>query len=241
MELQHYLRIVRRSWPLVVGLPALVALLTLALWLALPQRYTITGSIVVTQRQIGTAGPQSILPDQNNRESWTASEFIVDDILQVVKFRRFAEDIAAWVRTQHGVSIDPERINVGLDADRQHRTIFLHATADRADLARWIVEGAADMLRQKGLAYWNRADSASLDVSATDLPPSARSTEGLSTLALNLVLRTILATILAIGLAFLRHYFDQSLHRQSEVEALGFEVVGTIPKDDVKHRSKQRK
>ncbi len=240
MELQHYLRIVRRSWPLVLGLPALVALLTLALGLLLPQSYTITGAIIVTQRPIGVPGPQSILPDQNNRESWTASEFIVDDILQVVQFRRFAQDVGGWIQARHGVTIPPERIHAGLDASRQHRTIFLSAVAERADWARWIVEGAAEMLRQKGLQYWDR-DGASLDVSVTDMPEQASSTQGLTTLALNLVLRTILASVLAVGLAFLRHYFDQSLYRQSDVEALGFEVVGTIPKGDGKHGSKQRK
>jgi capsular polysaccharide biosynthesis protein len=230
MELRHYLGIVRRSWPLVAGLPALVALLTVALAVVLPSTYSITAAMLVTQGPIAIQEQQEILPDQNNRESWSASEFIVDDILQLVETRRFADDIAGWVQAQ-GRDLDPKLINQSIKAERKHRMIYLTATYSTAVDAKLIVEGATAMLQQRGLEYWGREQSASLDVSLLDMPEKAVPAKGLLGLLFDIVLRGILALVLGIGLAFLRHYMDESLHRRDDVEALGLEVVGTIPVD----------
>jgi capsular polysaccharide biosynthesis protein len=229
MELRHYLRILQRSWPLVVGLPLLVAILTVALAFILPQRYTITAAMLVTQRPIAVSEPQVTLPDENNFNNWATAEFIVDDILQLVETRQFATDIALWLRTQHGITLDPKDISDGLEAERQHRMIYLHVAASRQDYARLIAQGAIAKLQEVGLGYWGRSESTSLTVSLLDLPDRAAGSRNPVSLAIDLVLRGLLALILAIGLAFLRHYLDQTMYRRGEVEALGFEVVGLIP------------
>lgn len=230
MELRHYFGIVLRSWPLVIGLPLVVALLTIMLALVLPATYTITAAMLVTQGQIGTQASQDILPDQNNRESWTASEYIVDDILQLVETRRFADDIAGWIQ-QQGRSIEAMHIRRAIKAERKHRMVYITATYGNAVDAKLIVEGATAMLQQRGLEYWGRENSASLDVSPVDLPEKAEPSKGVLGLLVDILLRGMLATVLGIGLAFVRHYLDQSLRRRDDIEALGLEVVGAIPID----------
>ena len=229
MELRHYTQIVLRSWPLVVGLPLAVGLLTIILGLLLPQPYEITTAMLVTQRPIGAGVSGIPLPDENNYWSWAASEYIVDDLLQLLQTRRFADDLVGWARAEHGRELDPEIVQESLDVARRHRTIYITASAPQADLARLMAQGAVTVLQQNGLSYWNRQDSAALEVSLVELPDEAEPAQGLVGLILDAVLRTILALILAIGLAFLRHYLDQSLRLRGDVEALGFEVVGTIP------------
>jgi capsular polysaccharide biosynthesis protein len=229
MELRHYFDIVRRSWPLVVGLPLLVALLTIALWFVLPGRYGTQVTMLVTQQQIATNQTDALLPDYNNFNSWAASEYIVDDLLQLVETRRFAQDVAASVQSQHGVALDVEQVRRGMDAERKHRTVFLTVEANNRDHATWIAQGAVEVLRQRGLEYWNRQDSAQLSVSVLDAPEGSSRVGGVIGLALDLAIRTLLALLLAIGIAFLRHYLDTSLRRQDDVEALGLPVVGTIP------------
>jgi capsular polysaccharide biosynthesis protein len=154
----------------------------------------------------------------------------VDDILQLVETRRFADDIAAWIQTQ-GRSLDPKMINESIEAERKHRMVYVTATYGTAVDAKLIVEGATAMLQQRGLEYWGREQSASLDVSLLDLPEKAKPAKSLLGLLVDIILRGILALVLGIGLAFLRHYNDHSLHRRDDVEALGLEVVGTIPID----------
>jgi capsular polysaccharide biosynthesis protein len=186
----------------------------------------------VTQRPIGGQEAETVLPDQNNRESWTASEYVVDDILQLVKTRRYAEDVALWIEAEHGRRIKVKDITEAIDAHRTHRMIYLTATFGTPEDARYIVEGATTMLQQRGLEYWGREESTSLNVSLLDLPEEAEPVQGLAGLAVDVVLRSMLALILGIGLAFLRHYLDQSLRRKNEVEDLiGLPVLGTIPVD----------
>ena len=229
MELRHYFQIVRRSWALVLGLPALVALLTVGLAFVLPPTYEITAALLVTQRPIAGPPETVTLPDYNLFHSWAASEYIVDDIPQIVETERFAADVAAWVGERYGRTIDPRDVSGGLEAERQHRMVYLQVSARQPDEARMIAQGASAMLRDKGLMYWNRDETTSLDVSELELPAKAEPAQGPIRLLLDVALRSILAGLLAIGLAFLRHYLDQSVHGRGEVEALGLEVVGTIP------------
>lgn len=229
MELRHYYTILRRSWPLALGLPLLVAILTLGSSVILPPRYGLRVAMLVTQKPIAVNDPKVTLPDYNNFNSWAASEYIVDDLLQLVKQRRFADDIAAWIKQQQNATVDAGTIQSGLSADRTNRMIYLSVQADRQDVATWIAQGAVAMLQQKGLEYWGRADSAQLNVVVQDLPASAGPIGGRRAIVVDAVVRTLLAFILAAGLAFLRHYLDQTLRRRDDVEALGLDVVGAIP------------
>jgi capsular polysaccharide biosynthesis protein len=230
MELRHYARIVWRSWPLVVGLPLLVGLLTAMLWLVLPQPYVIEAAVLVTQRPIASVDPGIELPDQNNYYSWVASEYIVDDLLNIVVEERFADDVAAWLRARHNLALDPERISHELDAERKHRMLYITVTWPRQDETRLIAQAAITVLQERGLAYWNREQNTTLAISEHKLPEEAEPAQGLFGMLFDVALRSILAVILAVGLAFLRHYLDQSLREQADVEALGLEVIGTIPR-----------
>lgn len=235
MELRHYLRIVQRSWPIVVGLPIAVALVTILLHFVLPGGYQITAAFFVTQRPIAIDAPTITLPDENNLNNWAASEYVLDDVLQLIETRRFAGDIATWLRTHHQLVLDPMHIRSGLTAERKHRMVYLTARAARPEQARLIAEGAMAVLREQGLAYWDRAQTTTLEVSQADLPEQAKPAQGLARLALDTVLRSLLALFLGIGIAFLRHYMDRSLHHSTDLEALGFEVLGTIPYERLAH------
>lgn len=229
MDLWHYLRILRRSWPLVLGLPLVVAVVTVLLWLFGPATYGMRVALIVTQRPLATNEATVSLPDYNSFNSWATSEYIVDDLLQVVTMRQYAQDIVAYAKAQHNADLDPEAVQQGLSAERKHRTVYLEVEADTPEHAVLMADGAIAMLEQKGLEYWGRGDSAKLDVAVGDRPDTAARVGGIAGLALDLVIRVLLAFLLAVGIAFLLHYLDQTLHRENDVEALGLEVIGTIP------------
>ncbi len=229
MDLWQYFNILRRSWWLVLGLPVLVGLLTVLLWLFGPASYEARVAVLVTQQPLATNEPNVTLPDYNNFNSWAASEYVVDDLLQIVGTRRFALDITAWIKQNHNVDLDPLTVQEGLDAERKHRTLFLEVVVSQPDHALWIADGAVAMLEEKGLAYWNRNDTGELDVSLLERPEEAERVGGVIGLVLDLVIRMLLALLLAIGLAFLLHYLDRSIRQRNDVEALGLEVIGTIP------------
>jgi len=230
MELRHYWDILKRSWPLVLGLPLAVLLLSVGLYFLRPPRYGITVAMLITQAQIARSSAEPMLPDYNNNYSWLSSEFIVDDMLQIVETRAFAEDVAAVVKQQHNLDLDPSEITAGIEAERKHRTVYLSVEAGGRDAAKWLADAAVANLQSKGLDYWNRGDTAQLNVVPLDVPPEAERVPGIVGLALDLAVRTLLALLLAIGIAFLRYYLDTTLRRRDDVEALGFDIVGAIPK-----------
>jgi capsular polysaccharide biosynthesis protein len=230
MELRHYGEILGRSWPLVLGLPLVVLLLSIGLYLSRPARYGMTVAMLVTQAQIARTTDDTTLPDYDNWNSWAASEFIVDDLLQIVETRRFAEDVAAIVKQEHNLDLDPSAITAGIEAERKHRTVYLSVEAGGRDAAKWLADAAVANLQNKGLEYWNRSDTAQLNVVPLDMPPQAGRVPGTTGLVLDLAVRTLLALLLAVGIAFLRHYLDTTVRRRDDVEALGLDIVGAIPK-----------
>ncbi len=229
MEIRQYFGIFQRSLWLVLGLPLLVALLTLLLWQFGPARYASTATMLITQSSLAQTTPDVPLPDYNNNYSWAASEYIVDDMLQLVESPLFAQDVTGWVKQQHNVDLDVEAVQQGFSAERKHRAVFLEVEADQADHATWMAQAAVAMIQEKGLSYWARNDSAQLDISVLEQPAEAERAGGIVQLALDLVLRTLLAFLLALGIAFLRHYLDQTVRRRNDIEALGLEVAGVIP------------
>ena len=229
MELRQYYAILRRSWRLVVGLPLLVALLTVALWVILPARYTARTAMLVTQQPLATNAPNMILPDYNNFNSWAASEYVVDDLLQLVQTPVFASDVVERIKQKHGLQLDPKTVREGLSAERKHRTVYLMAEAIEGQHAMWIADGAVEMLQDKGLAYWGREETSTLDVAVLERPERAQRVVGVTGLALDIIIRSLLAFLLAVGLAFLRQYLDQTLQHRNDIEALGLEVIGSIP------------
>ncbi|GAC1558482.1 MAG: hypothetical protein NVS2B7_33480 [Herpetosiphon sp.] len=241
MELRHYWSIVRRSWPVIVGLPLLVAGLTLALALALPRSYVAKTAMLVTQRPIMDRQPAALLPDQDNYYSWVASEYALDDLLQIVQTERFAEDIITWVVREHPDAdkrfFDPIKLPKLIKSERKHRTLYLTINGPTANDAIWTAEGAAAMLREKGLAYWQRDKlGTNLDVSVLDPARKAIPLKGIAAIAFDVVLRSLLALLLAVGIAFLRHYLDQTLRHPPDVENLGLNILGTIPVEATRKR-----
>ncbi len=230
MELRHYVGILRRSWRLLLGLPLVVAVITLALGLILPPTYTVTAQVLVTQAPIPSTTAPLTLPNYESYHSWVASEYIDDDMPQLVQTRRFTTDVANWIQAQHGQTLDPGDLTDQFSAERQHRMILLTTTHPDKNVALWMAQGAVAVLKENGLGYWERQENASLSVSEVDMPLEAEREKGLVGLALDVVLRSVLALVLAVGIAFLLYYMDRSLRSSAQVEALGIVAAGTIPR-----------
>jgi capsular polysaccharide biosynthesis protein len=107
--------------------------------------------------------------------------------------------------------------------------VYVSIEADTKEHAEWISRAVVRVLQEKGLGYWGRAATAGLNVVPLDLPLESSRVGGVVGLALDLAIRTLLALLLAVGIAFLRHYLDRSVRQRGDIEALGLDVIGTIP------------
>jgi uncharacterized protein involved in exopolysaccharide biosynthesis len=122
MELRHYFAIIWRRWPLVLALPLLVGALSAVAMLREPQRYGLTMRLMVSQTPLsGTA--DVTLPDFNSVGSWQASEYLLDDLPQVLSSELFARDVAALL-AQQGYEVDAAVIQGALQGTVTHRSIL---------------------------------------------------------------------------------------------------------------------
>lgn len=234
MELRYYLAIVRRRWPLVIGLPLLVALLSGAAAFNQPQRYSLTARLLVTQTPLARVATDADNPDLNSVGNWQASEYLLDDLPQVLSSAAFATDVSALLAAQ-GYTISPGTVQGAIVGTTTHRSLDIDVTTDRPEDAVAIARGAAEALKANGLAYWNRVspdDGPGLQVAVLTLPESATPLNSRRRALTDVALRTALALATAVGLAFLLHSLDRTVQNREQAESLlGAPVLGAIPRD----------
>ncbi len=232
MQLRLYAAIVRRFWLLIVLLPLAVGALSLGFALAQPPRYGSVARLMMTQQPHRLDHVEQF-PDVNLNYSWESSEYILDDVPQVVQSTAMAQDISTWLRAQ-GYDVEPAVIRASLSAENFHRSVTLSAQADSPELAELFLEGAIDKLRSNGLRYWSRAtaDRTGLSIAVLDPASRAQPLRGPRWYVTNTASRVVLALAAALALAFLLHYLDVTLHNPRQVqEWVGIEVLGVIPRE----------
>ncbi|NJO07593.1 MAG: hypothetical protein HC876_19910 [Chloroflexaceae bacterium] len=240
MQLKLYFAILHRFWWLVLGLPLLVGGISLLAELRQPVRYAATARVMVSQEpfaQLPENAPPvaegDLFTDFNLSHSWLSSEYILDDMPQVVSSRMFADDVQALL-TEQGYSIDAAVIYGSLHASVLHRAVTISASAATPEQAEVIVRGAVDVLNTNGLKYWDRSleGDSGLRVGIIDPVSGAAPIQNTRRMVLNVGLRTALALGAAVGLIFLLYYLDDTLRDRQQIEEwLGVQVLGVIPKE----------
>jgi capsular polysaccharide biosynthesis protein len=230
MQLRTYMAILRRLWPVVLLLPLAVGALSLVLALRHAPAYQATARLLVTQAP-PPARSGAPLPALGDEASWAASDYILDDLPAVLASAAFAADVAALLAAD-GYALTPAAIQTSLSPAVHHRAVTLSATAATPEEAQALVRAAIAALEQGGLRYWGRAPAGGLHVAVLDPPGLAVLLGGPRAVMREVGLRTALALVAGVGLAFLVHYFDDRLRssRQAE-EWTGARVLAVIPKE----------
>ena len=228
MELREYWRIIRRRWWLPVALTLLVGLLSalqLKPWQPAPVSYTVTLRLLV-----------GVMPASNNPATaydpryyaWLTSEYLVDDFTEVVHSELFAKNVSARL-AQQAITVPAGLIQGSAATGKQHRIITLSfAWPDRAQLA-LMANAAATELSERATTYFQQLGTDGAGITMLDEPridvvgPSLRQ-------RLDLPLRMGLAFLVGLGLIFLLDYVDTSVRERRELEALGFVLLGEIPR-----------
>ncbi len=232
MQFRELSAIVRRFWPLILLLPLLAGGLSLLIALRQPVRYQASARLMVSQTPLDAAGVAE-LPDYNNSYSWLVSEYILDDLPQVLNSLAFAEDVVQTLASE-GYSVTPEVVRGSLRAEVLHRSVVLVGSAAAPEQALAIVRGAITTLQQNGLKYWDRApsDGPGLQVAILDPAASGGPTSSTRALLLDVGLRSALALVAGIGFALLLHYLDDRLRSRDQAEQwTGARVLAVIPKE----------
>jgi capsular polysaccharide biosynthesis protein len=219
MELREYGKILWRRWWLLAALPLVVLLISLLTYQEPPTTYQASMRFA-----IGIEGQEPVLaPSGEGRsDAWLASEYLADDLSEVLKGGDFAADISTSV----GFAVPAGTIF----ASREHRIMTVTITwPDRAQVQA-IAEAVAAHIEDGGTKYFPQLEEVEASAILIDGPgigPLGRSLRE----KLDLPLRLLIALFAAVALIFLWDYLDDTVRGRADAETLNVPLLGEIPRE----------
>lgn len=229
MEIMHYYRALRRKWIFLLIVPALVTLFVAYQFLQYDPTYTASARVTVTR------APQQIETEDyryNEYYLYLASEFMLDDMVELVQGNVFARDIIQILNDEYEIELTIENIEEIIHANRLHRILSIQTVHPEQDIALAVSYAAIQLLEDKGTEYFfnDEQGERSALIEPVDVPEEAMSTEQRDRLLL--LMQIAAAAIAGAFLALFLDYLDDSLHNSEATErALDIPVLTSIPKE----------
>jgi capsular polysaccharide biosynthesis protein len=224
MELRQLVRILLRRWWL-IALPAVVlgavALLT---YTPSPPAYAATMRFAVGY----TPEPNSQSLYDRFYPAWLASEYIAGGLSDWARSGDFAGAISSELARQE-IDVSPAGVAGSIASDHARSIVTLYFSGGDPAQLQSIAEAAARVLQTRNAGVFpqsgpNGASVTPLDgVSIVAAPLSLRA-------RLELPIRLGLALAAGVALALIAHYVDPAIRERREIEALGWTILGEIPK-----------
>jgi receptor protein-tyrosine kinase len=233
VEIGHYLEIVRRRWWLVAltTLAALLVAVLLAYRGAAAYKTTVrlTVSVPVPADCTGGAAPSpSGLPTRFydcNYYAWLTSEYLADDLSEIVKSEAFARDVSAAM----GAPLDPRAISDVLRTRKTHRILTMTVTASDYARAQAIGDAMVQVIGTQGGKYLAPLAEQNAQVVVID-PPQTQRGDGPAAVALEIGLKTLLGLLFGLALVFALDLLDPTIRDTRDAErTLGLPILGEIP------------
>lgn len=220
MELRTLLKILRRYWYLIAIPPALVSLFTLVTYRAPAPSYTAT-----LRFSVGYA-PEQQATSLYDRQypAWLTSEYIAGGLSDWAKTGDFAQAVA----NEAGSNIAAGEVAGSIVSDHLRSIVVFYFNGGDADKLTAIGNASIKVLQQRNNIVFPQ-NGAGATVTALDgvvvapAPPSLRT-------RLDIPIRIGLGLAFGVALAFVAYYFDPRIRDRSDLEALGFNIMGEIPK-----------
>lgn len=230
MELKRYWQVLVRRWWIPAVLVAMVLVISLVSMARQPVSYQTTIGLVVMRQ------PQAETPayfTYSDYYSWLSSEYVIDDLSQIVETETFANDVRRWLRQHKPQAADVSQASIqgATAARRTHRMLTLTITGPTAVSVQTIAEGVVGVVNDGQISYLKRPGNEHTEVFVVNPPgtPAAATKSAV----LNVGLRVALALLVGIALAFLLAYLDDTIRYPDEAEeSAGVPVLGLIPPDN---------
>ena len=226
MELWEYWHIIR-SRRLMIGALLLVTLVvSIGLTYGRPPTYETELRILV----------KPILPDAPDTGYYSREyyrtlyvEYAQDDLSEVIKSRRFAQDINELIKARYGAAPGIGEIAAAFETRKEHRVVRITVATLNSRHTKRIGEAAAEVLQAVGWQYVSPEDRPQVEVQVID-PPQEPAAPTLIFRLLTVGLHVSVALAVGIALAFLLDTFDDRVRTPDEVERdLGWRVLAAIP------------
>jgi len=225
MELRHYWSIVRRWWwapVLVVALTAILTLITQRPWQPRSAVYTTSLSFSVGVQ------PQNPGDGEENYYTALASEYLIDDLAEVVRGSEFAAAVSRRLAEQ-GLTVPAGALQGSTQAGKLHRILTVSLAWPNAEELAIIASAVAQTIEEETALFMPRLfaqNGAAYLINQGGVGQVGPSLQQ----RLDFPVRLLIALAAGIGLAFLLEYLDNRVRSRADVEALGLAVLGEIPR-----------
>lgn len=225
MELRQYWAIIRRWWWIPVLTVLLTALLTLATqrpWQGRPAAYTTSLSFSVGVQ------PQNPASGEEAYYTALASEYLIDDLAEVVRGSEFAAAVSQRLQSQ-GIAVPPGALQGATQPGKLHRILTVGITWGNPDELAAIGDAVAATIEEEAPAFMPRLFAQHGAAYLVNRGGVGVVGPGLRD-RLEWPLRLLIALAAGIALAFLADYLDDRVRGREDVEQMGLTVVGEIPR-----------
>jgi capsular polysaccharide biosynthesis protein len=225
LELRGYGGVLQRRWQIIALTTAIVALVAGLLTLRGPRSYesTVRLAVSVYANSASDAAPYAYFADYY---AWLASEYLADDLSEVIKSDAFAADVSAYLNEEVSKATFREIVR----PRKTHRILEVTVQAGNPESARRIAAAVVDVTRAKGSNYLAQIRQGGAQIASIDTPTARAATTTTSQLT-DIGLRVAFGLLFGLFLAFLVDYLDTRFRTAGEVErVLGIPVLAEIPR-----------
>ena len=228
MELKAYLSILWRRWYIIVLVPLVVLAGVLYQSQHIQLTYTAQAKVSVVRSAIEPGQTQYFQYD--GYYQYLASEYALDDLVQVVQGNVFASDVSAQIKKDTGVDVPALEVQGSVQSSRVNRILSISVTSWSPDRAVLIASEAAKTLETNGTSYFKTTPDVGASIQTIQQPLSASVNSNKRNLLY--LLQIIVALFAGVVIALFIDYLDDTLRSPESVsEALGLPVIGIIPSE----------
>lgn len=224
MESRDLLSAIQRRWRIV----AFVTLIALVVGGFFTLRGPLAWEATVRLAVSTGADPRADAPPYvyyRDYYAWLASEYLADDLTEVIKSDAFLKDVAAHLNEPLAGS----SIRQALRTKKTHRIVDVTVQAPNPEQAQRLAGAIAEVIGTQGSKYLRQLATANSQITVID-GPDARPATTTPSQALDIGLRGALGLLGGLLLAWIVDYIDSTLRSPAEVErALGLPILGEIP------------
>jgi len=223
MELRTYAKILMRRWWL-IAIPVAVVLVYVAATYAPPP----TPYRVVMRFSAGTE-PAGLSLDYDRYYPWLTSEYIANGLADVAETGAFARAVAERLGAM-GEEVSPAALQGAIVTDNAQSILVVYLTWPDPDQIVAVANAVTEELTENSAAYYPQLENLEPALRLLDEPVPVPMPPGLRAQLTGPAVRLALAVFVGVGLAFLWHYLDPTVHEAEALEDMGLDVLARIPR-----------